>query len=62
MNTFLYNPCSPMKNPQCNNNSLCEEKGESLGKAGFVFNNNQLSIQYVGMNILSTVNLICDRN
>ena len=68
MDTFLYNPCSPMTNPQCHNNSLCEEKGESLIPLGmavysrFVFNNNQLSIQYVGMNIISTVNLICDRN
>jgi len=66
--TFLYNPCSPMTNPQCSNNSLCEEKRDSLiplGRASytrFVFNNNQLSIQYLGSNFFSTVNLICDRN
>ncbi|XP_065888345.1 uncharacterized protein [Dysidea avara] len=68
-NTFLYNPCSAMTNPSCKNNSLCEEQGESiipLGRAyysRFVFNNNQLAVQYIQFNdSFSTVNLICDHN
>ncbi|XP_065887649.1 uncharacterized protein [Dysidea avara] len=68
-NAFLYNPCSPMTNPQCYNSSLCEEKGDSLvplglaGSAKFVYNNNQLGLQYFGVNnTLSSVNLVCDHN
>ena len=68
-NTFLYNPCSPMTDPQCYDSSLCEKQGDSLlplgnaSSANFVFNNNQLGIQYFGVNnTLSTVNLHCDPN
>ena len=65
---FLYNPCSAMTKPNCNNNSLCEEKGDSiipLGKSfysKFVFNNNQLAVQYIFKDSFSTVNLICDHS
>ena len=68
MDTFLYNPCSPMTNPQCDNSSVCEEKGGSLNPLGmandlrYVFNDNQLAIQYIGIDTIATVNLICDHN
>ncbi|XP_065887819.1 uncharacterized protein [Dysidea avara] len=68
-NTFLYNPCSPIMKPDCKGNSLCEEQGDSpvpLGladSASFVYNHNQLGIQYVGINdTVSTVNLLCNEN
>jgi len=70
-NTFLYNPCSPITKPDCKDNSLCEERGDSLvglgvaSSAKFVLqNNSQLSIQYTGPdnNPTSAVNLVCDEN
>ena len=69
MNVFLYNPCSPITNPDCKGNSLCEDVrtirlplGES-DSAKFVQNNSQISIQYTVPNAFtSTVNLICDEN
>jgi len=66
---FLYNPCLPVIDPDCYNNSLCEKQGGSLlplglaSSAKFVFNKNQLGIQYIRVNnTLSTVNLLCDHN
>ena len=69
--TFLYNPCSPITNPDCKGNSLCEEQGDFLvplgmfGTAVFIYNYNQLIIQYIpphGNNNASYVRLICDPN
>ena len=68
-NIFLYNPCSPITNPDCMGNSLCEDVGTNrypLGladSAKFVQNNSQISIQYTAPNAFTTtVNLICDEN
>lgn len=66
--SFLYNPCSPITVPDCEGNSMCEERGDSLvylgsaDSAKFVDNNGQLSIQYIAPNgnITSTVQLMCD--
>jgi len=67
-NFFLYNPCSMMTNPQCYS-SLCEKQGDSLlprgfaATAKFVSNNDQLGIEYIGLNnTVSTVKLYCDHN
>ena len=66
--SFLYNPCSPITAPDCEGNSVCEERGDSLiylgsaDTARFVYNNSQLSLQYTATegNVTSTVNLMCD--
>ena len=68
--TILYNPCSPMTNPYCNNNSLCEERDNSLIPMGQANNtyfetgiNGSLSLNYLSSNnVTSTVNLFCDTN
>jgi len=69
-NAMLYNPCSPMTNPYCNNNSLCEERNNSLipiGQASDTYFetgiNGSLSLNYLSSNnVTSTINLLCDTN
>ena len=70
-NTFLYNPCSPITKPDCKDNSLCEEQGDSLVGLG-VANLQNLFRPLVNLvysiltvpnnNVTSTVNLFCDEN
>jgi len=69
-NAILYNPCSPMTNPYCNNNSLCEQRNNSLipiGQASDTYFetgiNGSLSLNYLSNNnVTSTINLLCDTN
>ncbi|XP_065887796.1 cation-independent mannose-6-phosphate receptor-like [Dysidea avara] len=69
-NTILYNPCSPMTNPDCKDNSLCEETGSSLIPIGQANNtyfetgiNGSLRLNYLSSdNVTSTINLLCDTN
>jgi len=67
MQTIFYNPCSPVKNPNCGNHSVCKLQGDSVVGLGIAdtarfMDNKGLSIEYLG-NVgspSSTVNLICD--
>ena len=70
LQSYLFNPCSPIVTPYCEGNSLCEERGNSLiylglaNASSFEVDNTTgtLSLKYTSSNaVTSTVNLVCDR-